>query len=382
MASSSSVPPAVPVKAKPPRPKPSSVESISESVVPATPPLVPTPPAGPPPGKRGRVSQSISVDFAEEAESGPIDFALGNFSVILVPQNNANNPEWLPYIGLYHRVGILNGKPVWKAQDQAFAINGFCPTATAFVWFHRESNHYFLSKHPFDEEAQSEPPFWGYLDIKLMMSEDLFDWIAFPWFNKEPSTELKWMGFPEFCVERFLTNMTTIETMKNQVRNLETQLMASHDENLALKEQTVELQRALEAARDEGEEEGLPAEEPPLPPPAFPPHPPADPSAVAPLVDEVVPETDQFLTLPSGVRINRPPPVAPSMNMGMNLPSIKKTGYMAKLIAYMVATDMNLDTRVSELKATFCEFERFRILYQSHRDMIERTGNDDRFNFP
>ena len=160
MASSSSVPPAVPVKAKPPRPKPSSVESISESVVPATPPLVPTPPAGPPPGKRGRVSQSISVGFAEEAESGPIDFALGNFSIILVPQNNANNPEWLPYIGLYHR-------------------------------------------DPFDEEAQSEPPFWGYLDIKLMMSEDLFDWIAFPWFNKEPSTELKWMGFPEFCVERF-----------------------------------------------------------------------------------------------------------------------------------------------------------------------------------
>ena len=114
--------------------------------------------------------------------------------------------------------------------------------------------------------------------------------------------------------------------MKNQVRNLETQLMASHDENLALKEQTVELQRALEAAREEGEEEGLPAEEPPLPPPAFPPDPPADPSAVTPLVDEVVPETDQFMTLPSGVRINRPPPVAPSMNMGMNLPSIKKLG--------------------------------------------------------
>ena len=46
------------------------------------------------------------------------------------------------------------------------------------------------------------------------------------------------------------------------------------------------------------------------------------------------------------------------MNMGVNLPSIKKTGYMAKLIAYMVATDMNLATRVSELKATFCEVEK------------------------
>ena len=385
MASSSAAPPAVPVKAKPPRPKPSSAESLSGSVAPVTPPLVPTPPAGPPPGKRARVSQTISVDYAEEVESGPMDFSLGNFSIILVPQNNANNPEWLPFIGLYHRVGILNGKPIWKAQDQAFANNGFCPTETAFVWFSRESNHYMLSKHCYDEEAQSEPPFWGYLDIKLLMPEDLFDWIAFPWFNKEPSTELKWMGFPEFCVNRFLTHMDTIEDLKKQVKTLQTELLASQDENLGLKEQAVELQKALEAAREEGEEEGVPAEEPPLPAPAFPPEPPAGSSAIpaiSPLADEVVPETDQFMTLPSGVRINRPPPVAPSMNMGVNLPSIKKTGYMAKLIAYMVATDMNLANRVSELKATFCEMEKFRTLYQSHRDMIERTGVDDRFTFP
>ena len=376
MASSSAAPPAVPVKAKPPRPKPSSAQSLSGSVAPVTRPLVPTPPAGPPPGKRARVSQTISVDYAEEVESGPMDFSLGNFSIILVPQDNANNPEWLPFIGLYHRVGILNGKPIWKAQDQAFANNGFCPTETAFVWFSRESNHYMLSKHCYDEEAQSEPPFWGYLDIKLLMPEDLFDWIAFPWFNKEPSTELKWMGFPEFCVNRFLTHMDTIEDLKKQVKTLQTELLASQDENLALKEQAVELQKAVEAAREEGEEEATPA---------FPPEPPAGSSAVnpvPPLADEVVPETDQFMTLPSGVRINRPPPVAPSMNMGVNLPSIKKTGYMAKLIAYMVATDMNLANRVSELKATFCEVEKFRTLYQSHRDMIERTGVDDRFTFP
>ena len=101
MASSSeALPPAVPVKAKPPRPKPSSVDSLSGSVALVTPPRVPTPPAGPPPGKRARVSSCISVDYAEQVESGPIDFSLGNFSIILVPQDNANNPEWLSF----HRI--------------------------------------------------------------------------------------------------------------------------------------------------------------------------------------------------------------------------------------------------------------------------------------
>lgn len=387
MASSSeALPTAVKVKAMPPRPKPSSVDSLSGSVAPVTPPMVPTPPAGPPPGKRARVSTAISVDFAEQAESLPIDENnMGHFSIILVPQNNASNPDWLPFIGLYHRIGLLNGQPIWKSQDKALEANGFCPKETAYVWFSRESNHYMLSKHCFDEDVKSEPPFWAYLDIKLLMPGNLFGWIACPWWNKEPSTELKWMGFHEFCVQKFLTNMETIEQLQNQVTTLQTELMASLDENLALKEQAVELQKAAEAAAEKGEEEAAEAAAPAAPAPAapaFPPEPPAEPSAVPPLADERVPDTNQSMTLPSGVVINRPPAPHVSMNMGPQLPSIKKTGYMAKLIAYMVATDMNLASRVSELKATFCEVETFHTLYQSHRDMLERTGTDHRFTFP
>ena len=154
--------------------------------------------------------------------------------------------------------------------------------------------------------------------------------------------------------------------------------MAVKDENLALREQAVELQKAGEEPAEEPDEGAGDTESAP----AFPPAPPRVLPAVPPLADEGTPERSQFMTLASGMVINRPPAPHPSRDMGPHLTPVKKTGYMAKLCAMMVASDMQLSSRISELRTTFLDVPKFKELYDSHRDMMERTGLDHRFVFP
>ena len=53
---------------------------------------------------------------------------------------------------------------------------------------------------------------------------------------------------------------------------------------------------------------------------------------------------------------------------------VKKIGYMAKLVAVLVASDTQLSAQLKELRDTFLEVPRFKEIYDSHRDMMERTG--------
>ena len=94
------------------------------------------------------------LQFAEEAVGGPLeDTNLGHNTIILGPKCSPHEPELAPFFGLYHRIGILNGKPIWKSQHQSFSSNGFSPDQTAYVWYSRTSNHYLLSRHCFNEDS-------------------------------------------------------------------------------------------------------------------------------------------------------------------------------------------------------------------------------------
>ena len=57
---------------------------------------------------------------------------------------------------------------------------------------------------------------------------------------------------------------------------------------------------------------------------------------------------------------------------------VKKTGYMAKLVALLLAHGMQLSSRLQELRDHVLTVPKSKELYDSHRDMMERTGLDHR----
>ena len=302
------------------------------------------------------------------------DTNLGHNTIILGPKCSPHEPELAPFFGLYHRIGILNGKPIWKSQHQSFSSNGFSPDQTAYVWYSLTTNHYLLSRHCFNEDS-AEDPFWAYIDVKLLMSEDLFDWCAYPWKSPDSYQGVQWRSFYQFACDKMFEYIVANNQLKEETIKVTSELMASQDELIALKAASAE-------TADDAEDEGAAAPVGESSAPAFPPEPPRELPAVPPLADEGTRDTSQFMTLPSGVVINRPPAPPASRDMGPYLPPIKKTGYMAKLCAMMVATDMNLGSRISELRAAFLDVAKFKDMYDSHRDMMERTGHDHRFVFP
>lgn len=366
MASSSSL--AVKSKAMP---KPSS--SVSP---------VPTPPDHPPP-KRARTNQDLSVAWAEEAVSEPMDGKnLSVFSLMFTVDSSLDiNHELRSYTGVYHRIGNLNNKPLFKSQQLPCldeAATPFSPLQVAYLWFSEESGHWLLSKHCFDESC-GEKPFWGYLDVKVMMSNDLFSWVAYPWWSHEPF-DGKWRSFAQYAIEQI--NFMNLDRNKYL------------DEFAQVSIENASLRAEVEALRDElQQEERVSTTVPTIPDPGLVPETGSavNPSSsvtgvtgddvIPPLPDDTPPERPAMMTLASGVVINTPPlPVNRIMVPGMA--PVKKTGYMAKLVAHLVACDMQLSSRLQELKDHFFTFPRFKELYDSHRDMMERTGLDHRFNFP
>ena len=357
------------------KPKPSSAATLSMEPTPMpSSGASPSEPVGPPPAKRPRRKVDIDVAFAEEAVGEPLEVdSLAHNSIILGAKYSPHEPELVPFFGMYHRIGLLNGKPIWKSQHQSFASNGFSPDETAFVWYSRACNNYFLSKHCFNEES-GEDPFWAYIDVKMLMSEDLFDWCAYPWNSPDSYQGVQWRSFYHFACDKMFEYMVANNNLKEETIKVTSELMASQEELIALKAASLE-------TADDAEDEGADAPGGESSGSGFPPNPPRVLPAVPPLADELR-DTSPKMTLPSGLIINRPPAPPASHDMGPYLPSIKKTGYMAKLCAMMVANDMNLGSRVSELRTTFLDVARFKALYDSHRDMMERTGLDHRFVFP
>lgn len=74
--------------------------------------------------------------------------------------------------------------------------------------------------------------------------------------------------------------------------------------------------------------------------------------------------------------ICRPPPAVQP-----ELPSIRKKGYMCKLVSYMVSDDMNLPQKKALTKACIMESPIFKAVYLDHKQQLERYGEDPRFNY-
>ena len=70
-----------------------------------------------------------------------------------------------------------------------------------------------------------------------------------------------------------------------------------------------------------------------------------------------------------------PPPVHQS------LPSIKKIGYFSKLLAYMCAVEMGDADRASKVKGALVISFTFVRMFEDHKNMMEETGEDHRFNY-
>ena len=276
-------------------PSPSMAPLPSSGASPVTPPDGPSEPVDPgpsepvgPPPKRPRRKVDIDVEFADQAIGEPLeDTCLGHNSIILGPRFSPHEPELAPFFGLYHRIGLLNGKPIWKSQHQSFSSNGFSPDETAFVWYYRASDNYLLSKHCFSEDS-GEDPFWAYIDVKLLMSEDLFDWCAYPWNSPDTYQGVQWRSFYQFACDKMFEYMVANNQLKEEAIKVTSELMASQEELLALKA------ASAKPADDEPEDEGADAPGGESSGSGFPPEPPRVLPAVPPLADETARDTSEF----------------------------------------------------------------------------------------
>lgn len=229
--------------------------------------------------------------------------------------------ELKEYSGMYIKIGFLNSKPLYKSQELGGADLPFSPGKTAFLWWHSKYQHFFLSALPVDEKESPDFDNWDDLKVQGMFNADLSEgWC--PWSSREPCTTVKWYSFWGYA--KMMLDFTSMR--------LDMYLYS---------------QRELQDA-DVAEEE--PTE--------------------APAASSDTPET---MVVGDFGPINRPPPA--------QLPSIKKSGYMAKLCALMVAQDLSLDERANNVRQNIFESTLFTKLYKDHVDMLERTGEDHRYNF-
>lgn len=162
------------------------------------------------------------------------------------------------------------------------------------------------------------------------------------------------------CCQALNANLTSQINSHNQLHELTTELLAAKEECEAMKKTLHQLE--LEKEVDDG------------------------PEVLVPLwfllcLLSLLQYLHLLLALPAmmtllcGVAINTPPvPVNRIMVPGMA--PVKKTGYMAKLVADLAASDMQLSSRLQELRDHFLTVPKFKELYDSHRDMMERTGLD------
>ena len=108
-----------------------------------------------------------------------------------------------------------------------------------------------------------------------------------------------------------------------------------------------------------------------------------DPAEAAPASATIGAVAKSFPPLPSNMvgtanygPICRPPPAVQP-----ELPSIRKKGYMCKLVSYMVSDDMNLPQKKALTKACIMESPIFKAVYLDHKQQLERYGEDPRFNY-
>lgn len=248
-------------------------------------------------------------------------------------------PELAECSGIYIKIGFLNSKPLFKSQELGSGDLPWSPGKTGFLWWCTKYNHFFLSAVPFDEKESPDFDNWDDLQIKGMFSADLKTSYC-PW-NAEATDVVKWYSFHSWSVQMLRFTSERLEKFLYQPR-------------------------VADEEPGEGGDEDNAVPSPATPPGAF-----AEGGGDAPSASSAVP-APVTMTVGSWT-INVPPPPA--------LPSIKKTGYMAKLIAFMVAVDLDLTDRAVNLKHVIMRSFKFKQLYEDHKDMMERTGEDHRFNY-
>ena len=176
---------------------------------------------------------------------------IGQFSLMFTLSHTVGvNHELRPFAGLYHRIGTLNGKPLWKSQENPSPDNPFSPLQTAYVWYSKESEHFMLSKHCFDEDC-GEEPFWACLDVNMLMPSDLFGWVAYPcWiFGYFWRCHLTRVASKKYC-QALNANLTSQINSHNQLHELTTELLAAKEECEAMKKTLHQLE--LEKEVDDG----------------------------------------------------------------------------------------------------------------------------------
>ena len=69
------------------------------------------------------------------------------------------------------------------------------------------------------------------------------------------------------------------------------------------------------------------------------------------------------------------PPPAPV------LPPVRKTGYFAKLIAFMAALDMSMTPRALRVRDFILRNPTFKRFYEDHVEQLTRFGEDPRYDY-
>ena len=256
-----------------------------------------------------------------------------------VPKDNQEpypTPECKDLVGAYCKIGTLNNKPIYKAQELGSTDVAWSPMKCSYLWFSEHWDHYFLSDSPVDEEATPKDQVnWDSVGAHGMFSSDLKTGFL-PWDNPNGAQDIvKWHSFWSW-------SKAMLEYTGQKLSGL------------------LAVNPGLELSDVEGGET-----------PAL--FPSGDPAPVLPAFSKAAPPVAPSTIQVGGWTINAPPPPV--------LPPIRKSGYFSKLVAFMVAEELGLQERLAQTKAHILRVDLFQRFYASHKAMMERTGEDDRFHY-
>ena len=269
-----------------------------------------------------RLKRPRDEDLARSAErrmehvlgkaASPPDSLEAQFALMLTKKSGSSGVELqypeAAYCGLYIRIHMMwNGKSLFKSQELGAVLSPLSPERTAYLWFSKSYQIWFLSERPVDE-MQGAPSVidWELIKVLGMFSPNLKE-VYMPWNSAQEHPSLQWQSYFWWSLDK--------------------------------------INRIYQAPGDE------------------------DPPEVVGTRSIDAAE----LVAAHGWMINPPP--APV------LPPVRKTGYFAKLIAFMAALDMSMTPRALRVRDFILRNPTFKRFYEDHVEQLTRFGEDPRYDY-
>lgn len=338
-------------------PKPSMSQALALAKGPSVPGSArPAEPLGPPP-KRARRDEGV-VDPGKEAGCARVEMLVSKAAnVSESPMNHQQVvfasvqhfvkvdypvPGLGDFTGVYITVGFLNGKPCWKSQETGTTESPLSPRKTGYLWWSPMFELWIFSILPMDERAIVDD--LDSLGFQCSFSEN-FSKCFCPWNASEATDKVKLSSFHDWA-------HGMLDHLVRKVRRGEAEDAADIGHAVGPATFSKAASSAASASKF-----GVINKPPPAVTPA---------------------KSAGFET------INQPPaPVsAPSESFATFFaPSVKKSGYFSKAIAYMVAIELGLQERSTQIKNFCLQSPAFQQMYRDHMEQMVRWGEDPRFDY-